>query len=139
MALAGSGPGSFVASLPKADLHLHLEGSIDPATLLELRKRHGKEGTLAEMEQLYRYRDFPGFLQAFKTVTEDLQTAEDYELITYQLMKKLKAENVLHAEVYVSVGICLYRQQDFAALFEGLERGRDRGQREFRHLLAVDF
>src|SRR6202040_3921841 len=86
---------------------------------------------LAEMEQLYRYRDFPGFLQAFKTVTEDLQTAEDYELITYQLMKKLKAENVLHAEVYVSVGICLYRQQDFAPLFEGLERGRDRGQREF--------
>ncbi len=131
MALAGSGPGSFVASLPKADLHLHLEGSIDPGTLLELRKRHGKEGTLAELEQLYRYRDFPGFLQAFKTVTEDLQTAEDYELITYQLMKKLKAENVLHAEVYVSVGICLYRQQDFAALFEGLERGRDRGQREF--------
>jgi aminodeoxyfutalosine deaminase len=131
MALAASGPGSLAASLPKADLHLHLEGSIDPATLLELRKRHGKEGTLAEMEQLYRYRDFPAFLQAFKTVTEDLQTAEDYELITYQLMKKLKAENVLHAEVYVSVGICLYRQQDFAALFEGLERGRDRGQREF--------
>jgi aminodeoxyfutalosine deaminase len=131
MALAGSGPGSFVASLPKADLHLHLEGSIDSATLLELRKRHGQEGTLAEMEQLYRYRDFPGFLQAFKTVTEDLQTAEDYELITYQLMKKLKAENVLHAEVYVSVGICLYRKQDFAALFEGLERGRDRGERDF--------
>jgi len=131
MALAGSGLGSFVASLPKADLHLHLEGSIDPATLLELRKRHGQEGTLAEMEQLYRYRDFPGFLQAFKTVTEDLQTAEDYELITYQLMKKLKGENVLHAEVYVSVGICLYRKQDFAALFEGLERGRDRGEREF--------
>lgn len=131
MALAGLGPGSFVASLPKADLHLHLEGSIDPATLLELRKRHGQEGTLAEMEQLYRYRDFPGFLQAFKTVTEDLQTAEDYELITYQLMKKLKAENVLHAEVYVSVGICLYRKQDFAALFEGLERGRDRGERDF--------
>jgi adenosine deaminase/aminodeoxyfutalosine deaminase len=131
MALAGSGPGSFVASLPKADLHLHLEGSIDPATLLELRKRHGKEGTLAEMEQLYRYRDFPGFLQAFKTVTEDLQAAEDYELITYQLMKKLKAENVLHAEVYVSVGICLHRQQDFRALFEGLDRGRDRGERDF--------
>lgn len=131
MALAGSGSGSFVASLPKADLHLHLEGSIDPATLLELRKRHGKEGTLAEMEQLYRYRDFPGFLQAFKTVTEDLQMAEDYELITYQLMKKLKAENVLHAEVYVSVGICLHRQQDFRALFEGLDRGRDRGERDF--------
>ena len=64
-------------------------------------------------------------------MTEDLQAAEDYELITYQLMKKLKAENALHAEVYVSVGICLHRQQDFAALFEGLDRGRDRGERDF--------
>jgi adenosine deaminase/aminodeoxyfutalosine deaminase len=121
----------FVLTLPKADLHLHLEGSIDPTTLLELRKRHSKASTLAEVEQLYRYDDFTGFLMAFKTVTEDLQTAEDYELITYRLMKKLKAESVLHAEVYVSVGVCLWRKQDFAAIFEGLERGRERGEREF--------
>ena len=124
-------PSQFVLTLPKADLHLHLEGSIDPATLLELRKRHGKASTLAEVEQLYRYDDFTGFLMAFKTVTEDLQTAEDYELITYRLMKKLKAESVLHAEVYVSVGVSLWRKQDFAAIFEGLERGRERGEREF--------
>ncbi len=68
---------------------------------------------------------------AFKTVTEELQTAEDYELITYRLMQKLKAENVLHAEVYVSVGVCLWRKQDFDALFAGLERGRERGERDF--------
>ena len=121
----------FITSLPKAELHLHLEGSIDPATLLELRKWHGKKSTLAEIEMLYRYSDFTGFLQAFKTVTEDLQTADDYELITYRLMEKLKAENVLHAEVYVSVGVCLWRKQEFAAIFEGLERGRIRGEKDF--------
>jgi adenosine deaminase/aminodeoxyfutalosine deaminase len=68
---------------------------------------------------------------AFKAVTERLQTAEDYELITYRLMERLRAENVLHAEVYVSVGVCLWSGQDFPALFEGMERGRERGAREF--------
>jgi adenosine deaminase/aminodeoxyfutalosine deaminase len=117
--------------LPKAELHLHLEGTIDAATLLELRERHGRQSTLAEVEQLYEYQNFTGFLMAFKAVTEDLQTAADYELITYRLMEKLKAENVLHAEVYVSVGVSLWRKQDFAAIFDGLERGRERGERDF--------
>ena len=121
----------FILSLPKAELHLHLEGSIDPPTLLEVRERHGKASTLAEVEQLYRYSDFNGFLMAFKVITEDLQTASDYELITYRLMEKLKAENVLHAEVFVSVGVCLWRKLEFAAIFEGLERGRQRGERDF--------
>jgi len=122
---------AFIVALPKAELHLHLEGSIDPPTVLELKKRHGKTGTLAEVEALYRYNDFTEFLMAFKTVTEELQAAEDYELITYRLMEKLKAENVLHAEVYVSVGVCLWRKQDFDSIFRGMERGRERGERDF--------
>ena len=111
-------PSSFILSLPKADLHLHLEGSIDPATWVELRKRHGNTGTLSEIEELYQYENFHEFLMAFKSVTEDLRTPEDYELITYRLMEKLKAENVLHAEVYVSVGVCLWRKQDFDSIFD---------------------
>src|SRR6476620_935175 len=126
-----SQPSSFIVTLPKAELHLHLEGAIDPTTLLELRQRHGKPSTLWDIEQLYSYRDFNGFLMAFKAVTEDLQTADDYELITYRLMERLRAQNILHAEVYVSVGVCLWRKQNFDALFEGLERGRERGERDF--------
>lgn len=124
-------PSSFIQSLPKAELHLHLEGSVTPETLVELRRRHGKESTLAEAEALYQYKDFLGFLMAFKTLTDDLQTPDDYELITRRLMEQLKAENVLHAEVYVSVGVCLWRKLDFDPIFEGLERGRDRGQKDF--------
>lgn len=125
-------PRPFLISLPKAELHLHLEGSIEPPTLVELMQRHGNNGASpAEVEQLYSYSDFRGFLLAFKNVTEHLRTAEDYELITYRLMERLKSENVLHAEVYVSVGVNLWRKQDFAAIFEGLERGRERGERDF--------
>jgi adenosine deaminase/aminodeoxyfutalosine deaminase len=131
MATAGRRPSSFIESLPKAELHLHLEGSIEPATLLELRAAHKRPGALTEIENLYQYEDFTGFLAAFKNITEDLQDPADYELITYRLMENLKAENVLHAEVYVSVGVNLWRKQDFDAIFEGLERGRARGQHDF--------
>src|SRR5208337_3179207 len=61
-------PSAFIAALPKAELHLHLEGSIDAPTLLELRQRHGKDGSVEELAQLYQYSDFAAFLQAFKTI-----------------------------------------------------------------------
>ena len=123
---------SFLLALPKAELHLHLEGSIAPATLLELRQRHGMEGaSLAEVEQLYNFANFAGFLVAFKDVTGHLRTPDDYELIVYRLMERLKSQNILHAEVTVSVGVCLWRKQDFPAIFEGLERGRARGEKDF--------
>src|SRR6516164_9737001 len=129
---ANPSPSSFVRSLPKAELHLHLEGAIDPATLLEVQHNHGlREATLADVEKLYQYSDFSGFMVSFKDITAHLQVPDDYELITYRLMERLKADNVLHAEVYVSVGVCLYRKQDFAAIFEALERGRGRGERDF--------
>jgi aminodeoxyfutalosine deaminase len=124
-------PNSFIRQLPKAELHLHLEGTVEPATLLELRQRHGDQATLADTKTLYKYTDFQSFLMAFKEVSAHLRGPDDYELITYRLMQRLKEENILHAEVYVAVGVCLYRKQDFAAIFEGLERGRARGARDF--------
>jgi len=122
---------AFVLSLPKAELHLHLEGAISPTTVLELKRGHGEAGSIGEVERLYHSDGFNGFLMAFKEITGLLRTPEDYELITYKLMQQLKAENILHAEVYVSVGVCLWRKQDFDAIFEGLERGRERGERDF--------
>src|SRR5579864_6045960 len=125
-------PNSFILSLPKAELHLHLEGSVEPETVLDLKQCHGApDAALAEIQQLYEYKDFNGFLMAFKAVTQELRSPEDYELITYRLIERLKADNVLHAEVYISVGVCLYWKHDFAAIFEGLARGRQRGERDF--------
>jgi adenosine deaminase/aminodeoxyfutalosine deaminase len=125
-------PSSFVQSLPKTELHLHLEGSIGPHELGELIVRHGGGPVDRErLAQLYKHADFTAFLDAFKRVTHWLQTPGDYELITYRLMQKLKAENVLHAEVYVAVGVIYFHRRDFDPIFEGLERGRLRGERAF--------
>jgi len=138
---------SFVAALPKCELHLHLEGSVDSPTLAELSRRHnvplptennrynvagsGDVLSEADVEKLYSYSDFNGFMMAFKAVTERLREPEDYELIVYRLMQTLARQNVLHAEVYVSVGVIHWRGQEFEPIFEGLESGRRRGERDF--------
>jgi len=129
-------PSPFILSLPKAELHLHLEGSVEPATLVELSRKHdaaSAAGPLTEeaVAGLYRYADFHGFLMAFKAVSERLRTPEDYELITYRLLERLHSQNVLHAEVTFSAGVCLARGQDVDAMFRGCERGRERGERDF--------
>lgn len=106
---------AFVAALPKAELHLHLEGSIEPATAVELAARHGVRITEEEVAARYSYRDFHGFLEAFKWVTSFLRTPADYALITERLAEKLLAQNILHAEVTISAGVMLWRKQDAAA------------------------
>ncbi|HEX6466380.1 MAG TPA: adenosine deaminase [Terriglobales bacterium] len=122
----------FIHSLPKAELHLHLEGSVDPETLLELSRRHDATPLSPEqIDALYRYSDFHGFMMAFKAVTERLRTPEDFELIVYRLMERLHSQNVLHAEVYVSVGVLLWRGEEVDPIFAALERGRLRGERDF--------
>ena len=138
----------LLINLPKAELHLHLEGSVDPPTLSELSRRHptpletknnryrniedsGRVFTEDEAREIYRYKDFTGFMMAFKAVTERLRTAEDYELVTYRMMQKLHEQNVVHAEVYISAGVVHWRGGEFAPLFEGAERGRQRGERDF--------
>jgi adenosine deaminase/aminodeoxyfutalosine deaminase len=123
----------FLRRLPKAELHLHLEGTVTPETLVELSERHpAGRLTLEQAQALYRYVDFSGFLMAFKAITERLLTPEDYELITWRMAQALAAQGVVHAEVYVSVGVVYYwRRNEFEPLFAGMERARLRAEREF--------
>lgn len=126
----------FIRRLPKAELHLHLEGAILPATLVELSARHDATPlTLAEAEELYRFTDFTGFLMAFKAVCQQLAGPEDYELAAWRMMERLAQQGVVHAEVYVSVGVVYHwsaseEEEPFEPIFAGLERARLRAERE---------
>lgn len=126
---------AFIRRLPKAELHLHLEGTITPATLVELSQRHdARPMTLPEAEALYQFTDFTGFIEAFKAVTRRLIGPEDYELAAWRMMQRLAGQGVVHAEVYISVGVIyMWRNHDphcFEPIFEGLERARERAARE---------
>ena len=80
----------FIRRLPKAELHLHLEGTITPSTLVELSQRHDAQPIpLADAEALYRFTDFTGFINAFRAVTRLLTSPEDYELAAWRMMQHL--------------------------------------------------
>ena len=124
---------AFIRRLPKAELHLHLEGTVTPETLVELSRRHDTaQLDLAQAQAVYRYTDFTGFLMAFKAVTERLRTPDDYELIAWRMLERLARQGVVHAEVYVAIGVIYYwGRSDVEPLFEGMERARVKAEQDF--------
>ena len=114
-----------IDSLPKAELHLHLEGSIQPATARTLMARHGIQATEKEVRERYAFRDFPGFLETFKWLTSFLREPQDYVLVVNDLAEHLLGQNVVYAEVTLSVGVMLLRKQRPEANFEALLRATE--------------
>lgn len=115
--------------MPKADLHLHLEGSIDLDTLLAIRRRRGDSAGEAErrrLEQLYRHRDFPHFLSNFRDLCLELQAPEDFALATDRLAVRLAEDGVRHAEVMCSATIFGRRGLPAAEIFDAARQAAER-------------
>jgi adenosine deaminase/aminodeoxyfutalosine deaminase len=106
----------FAAQLPKAELHLHLEGSVDAETLHEL----DPATPLDELHALYHYPDFSAFLKTFGAVSKRLARPKDYALITRRLLERLAAQNVRYAEIIVAAGVVLWKQQEFGPIFDAI-------------------
>lgn len=109
-------------SLRKAELHLHLEGSVTPVTLREI----DSSRTLEEIHARYQYDDFMGFLMAYKWVNLHLLDPAHYALITRRLIEDLVRQGVVYAEIIVSVGVMLWRKQEFAPNFDAIATEADR-------------
>lgn len=103
--------------LPKAELHLHLEGSIEPETLCELG---------AATPAPYEYTDFQGFIQAYIWTVGHLKAPEHYGLVARRLLERLERENVVYAEITVSAGVILKRGQDLPAVCDAIQAEAER-------------
>jgi aminodeoxyfutalosine deaminase len=125
----------YLQAAPKAELHVHLEGSIRPETLLALAKRNKVTlpvTTVQEAQQRFKYRDFPHFLEIFAAVVRCLKTAEDYELIVYEFGEEMARQHVRYAEVTFSVSVHSFRLGiPLDTYFRGLQQGRARAKADF--------
>src|ERR1019366_2237616 len=121
----------FLLEVPKAELHIHLEGSVEPETLYEL----DPSTSIEEYRALYHYTDFDAFLRAFATVGKRLRTPADYALITRRLLERLEAQNVLYAEIMIAAGVVLWKEQDFAAIFEAIRAAAAESKAQVRWIL----
>jgi len=120
-----------LATLPKAEIHVHLGGSMSPATVSQLAARYGVHASEEEVAARYRYEDFLGFIEAFKWATSFLRTPDDYALIARGLAEQLLAQNVIYAEATISAGVMLWRKQDIekniAAINQAAREYQSRG------------
>ena len=92
----------FCRAMPKVELHVHLEGSIRPETVLKLAQRNGERlpaDTVEGLREWYAFRDFPHFVEVYVAVTKCVKTADDLELIMREFLEGQKAQNILHSEV----------------------------------------
>jgi len=117
---------SILTHLPKAELHLHLEGCLTPALLLQLARRHGEILSPEEVSRRYQTRTFPEFLELFKWATSYLREPSDYAHLAAHTFRELQNQTCLYSEMTLSVGVMLLRKQDveanFAALAESAEK-----------------
>ena len=118
--MAASISDSIFAALPKAELHVHLEGSIAPSTLVELAARHGVALTPEDTAPRYAPGTFDQFIENFIWITSFLRAPEDYALIARRFAESLQRQTVLYAEVTLSIGVMFRRNQDPAANFAAL-------------------
>lgn len=97
----------FVHHLPKVELHVHLEGSIQPQTLLQLARRRRVDLPAADEDGLrewFRFRDFEHFVQIYLVCCRCLRHPEDFQLVVDQLLAEQERQNVLYTELHFTIG-----------------------------------
>ncbi len=129
----------FLRALPKAELHIHLEGAIQPATVLELAAVHGRLDSLpAQDEESLRrwfvFRDFDHFVDIFCAIQELLRTGEDFSTIAYRNGEDMAAQGIRYRECTITTFTHTHLQGkeiSIEEIFAGLEDGRQRARRDF--------
>jgi adenosine deaminase len=120
-------PHDAVRALPKAELHVHLEGTVDAVTLLALAERHGVEPPatdVAGVDEWYRFDGFPMFLERYFTVIGLLRDPEDFALVAERYMATAHAQGVVHVEFHVSAtGHILENNKRWGSIHDGIVAG----------------
>ena len=126
---------NFIHRLPKVELHVHLEGSIQPATLLELARRNAvtlPADDEAGLQRWYRFTDFKHFIQVYLMISSCICTPEDIELIARDFLRGQAAQNIVYSEITFTpyTHFSTNRRIPFDEQLDALTRAREWAARE---------
>ena len=99
---------AFITRMPKAELHVHVEGSVRPETLLDLGRKYGVDypfNDLAGVRDWFRFRDFPHFIEIYIAIKQALRTVDDYARITREMAEDAAGQGLHYLEVIFGPGI----------------------------------
>jgi adenosine deaminase len=125
---------AFIAGLPKAELHMHIEGSLEPELMFALAQRNNVAIPFDSVEAVraaYSFSNLQDFLDIYYQGANVLQTAADFRDLALAYFDRAAAENVVHAEIFFDPQTHTDRGISFATVMEGLTAGMD--EAEARH------
>jgi adenosine deaminase len=132
---------SFIRAMPKVELHVHLEGSVRPETLISLARRHDISLPAKSVEELhdwYTFTNFDHFIEVYSLLSHCLRTPDDLELITREFLASQAAQHVLYSEVtYTAYSIYKYSGIRFDDQLAAINRARAWGERELGTRMAM--
>ena len=119
---------TFIRRMPKAEIHVHLEGSVRPATLLELARRNGVTPPASDeagLREFFRFRDFPHFIEVYIAVCSCLRTPDDFATIVREVGEDAAAQNIRYLEMHFNPETNVRKRGlDFHQMLAGMNRGR---------------
>src|SRR5262245_14457564 len=117
----------FISRMPKAELHLHLEGTLEPELKFELAARNGLDlpyASIEEMRAAYDFDDLTSFLAVYYEGKSVLHTEPDFYDVAMAYFRKAHSQNVVYAEVFFDPQAHTSRGIPFAAVIDGLRRAQ---------------
>jgi len=120
----------FIAGLPKAELHVHIEGTFEPALMFEIAGRHGIKLPYASVEALaaaYKFRNLQEFLDLYYQGMNVLIAERDYYDLTWAYLQRARAQNVLHTEIFFDAQAHTDRGIALTTVLDGIGRALDHG------------
>jgi adenosine deaminase len=126
---------TFIEGMPKAELHVHLEGTLEPELKFELAARNGLDlpyGSVDEMRAAYRFDDLPSFLAVYYEGMRVLLTEQDFYDLAMAYFRKAHSQNVVYAEVFFDPQAHTSRGIPFGTVIDGLDRARQDAEASLR-------
>ncbi len=122
---------AFIQGLPKVELHLHIEGSLEPELMFKLAKRNGIDipySSPSELREAYQFEDLQSFLDLYYQGANVLRTEQDFYDLTWEYLEHCKADNVIHTEIFFDPQTHTERGIDFDTVLNGISRGLTDGR-----------
>lgn len=137
--MSGRGPewedlAAFCLRLPKVELHVHLEGTMRPATLLRLARKHHVDLPADDevgLHRWFKFRDFPHFVEIYLLCSKCVRDPEDFQLLVRDFLAEQARQSIFYSEVHFTIGTHLANGANGDEVAEALAEAMGEGEREF--------
>ncbi len=125
---------NFITNIPKAELHLHIEGTFEPELIFKIAERNKinlKYKSVEELHSAYKFNNLQDFLDIYYAGANVLITEQDFYDLTLAYLEKMKSQNVLHTEIFFDPQTHTARGIEFSTVINGIHSALKDAEKEF--------